>query len=173
MVYVHVYVHVCSCVWGWTSSELPITWHWYFSAVSCVFRCRMWPEFSLLSREDKVSHSVSVCVLPVDRTRQSGWPSVWTWSSHCLYNLSENILPNADPRGYAIRVRNGEKKKEEKTDRGPNSGRQSQRQKGPQLLSQLTLILLPAKTLLHLSVSGSINQSLSYKHTYNIPEVVM
>lgn len=46
----------------------------------------------IFSRRDKVSHGsacVCVCFVSADRTRQSGWPFVWTRRSRRLDNLSE------------------------------------------------------------------------------------
>lgn len=122
------------CLPGWTSSVPPTTSQWYFCSFLCIQMPDGGPEFSNyqedFSRWDKVSHgsSLHVCVrvLPVDRTRQSGWPFVWTRRSCCLGNLSESILVNPDPRGSAIWVRNREE--EGDMDRGRVSGRQKETQ---------------------------------------------
>lgn len=154
----------------WASHNLAVV---FFFTVSCVFRCRMWPHSSVYYQEKTKWVTVYLCVFCLWIEQDSLDDPLFEHGPLTVYIICLKTSFPMLTLEATIWVRNREKKKEEKTDRGPNSGRQSQRQKGPQLLSQLTLILLPAKTLLHLSISGSINQSLSYKHTYNIPEVVM
>lgn len=124
-----MYVRVCLCVYVRVSVRMNFLRATHNLAVVFLqfpvhsdagWRPRVQLSSGGFSHWDKVSHGCSGCVLPVDRTRQSGWPFVWTRPSHCLDNLSENILPNPDPGGNTIWIRN----REEKMDRGPDSGRQ-------------------------------------------------